>query len=465
MKNFISHKWILTIALSIVSTLSVFAQDNVIDQVVWVIGDEAVLKSDIEQKKMFDLQEGRKFDGEPNCIVSEELAIQKLYMHQAALDSITVSDADVIPHLDAQENQYIAAIGSKEKLEEYFNMKLPQMREIWRENIRTGLTVQKMQQKIIGDIKVTPAEVRDFYKSLSKDSIPFVPTEVEVQIITQKPKIPESEIEDVKRRLRDYTERVEKGETTFSALAVMYAEDKGSALQGGELEFMGRGQLDPDFANVAFNLTTPNQISKIVKSEYGYHIIQLIEKRGDRIKVRHILLKPHIPDASITASTARLDSIGDDIRNKKFSFDEGATILSMDKDTRLNHGLMVNQNSSTAKFQMEELPAETAKIIDKLSVGEISKAYTMINKDGDEVCVIAKLKNRINGHKATITDDYQSVKDMLLGKRREEVLTKWIADKQKRTYIRINPAWIKCNFKYPGWIKKNQAKGQNEDKD
>src|SRR5574344_493695 len=400
MKNFITHKWILTIVLSFVSIIS-YAQDNIIDEVVWVIGDEAILKSDIEQKKLLDLSEGRKFDGDPSCIVSEELAIQKLYMHQAALDSISVSDNDILPHLDMMEKEYIAAVGSKEKLEEYFNMKLPQMREIWRENIRTGLTVQKMQQKLVGDIKVTPAEVSDFYKGLSKDSIPFVPTEVEVQIITQKPKVPESEIEDVKSRLREYTERVEKGETTFSALARLYSEDKGSAMQGGELDFMGRGQLDPDFANVAFNLTTPDQISKIVKSEYGYHIIQLVEKRGDRIKVRHILLKPHIPDAAITASLARLDSIGDDIRNKKFSFEEGATVLSMDKDTRLNHGLMVNQNSNSAKFQMEELPSETAKIVDKLSVGEISKSFTMINKDGDEVCVIAKLKNRINGHKAT----------------------------------------------------------------
>jgi peptidyl-prolyl cis-trans isomerase SurA len=449
--------------LSFVSVIS-FAQDNVIDEVVWVIGDEAILKSDIEQKKLLDLSEGRKFNGEPNCIISEELAIQKLFMHQAALDSISVSDADIIPHLDAQEREYIAAIGTKEKLEEYFNMKLPQMREIWRENIRSGMTVQKMQQKLVGDIKVTPAEVRDFYKGLSKDSIPFVPTEVEVQIITQKPKVPESEIEDVKSRLREYTERAEKKETTFSALARLYSEDKGSAMQGGEMDFMGRGQLDPAFANVAFNLTTPDQISKIVKSEYGYHIIQLVEKRGDRVKVRHILLKPHIPEAAIASSIARLDSIGDDIRNKKFTFEEGATILSMDKDTRLNHGLMVNQNSNTAKFQMEELPSETAKIVDKLSVGEVSKAYTMINREGDEVCVIAKLKDRINGHKATINEDYQSVKDMLLSKRREQILTTWIGDKQKRTYIRVNPTWVKCYFKYPGWIKNNKEQ-QSDNKD
>lgn len=458
MKNFINFRWILLTILSLTSTVSILGQDNVIDEVVWVIGDDAILKSEVEQKHLFDVSEGRKFDGDPYCIISEELAVQKLFMHQAALDSIAVSDGDILPQLDNLENNYIQAIGSKEKLEEYFNMSMPQMREIWRDNLKTGQTVQKMQQKIVGDIKVTPSEVRDFYKTLSKDSIPYVPTEVEVQIVALQPKIPDDEIEDVKRRLRDYTEQVEKGSTTFSALALLYSEDKGSAAKGGEIGFLGRGELDPDYANVAFNLTDPTKVSKIVKSEFGYHIIQLIEKRGDRINTRHILLRPRVPDSAVTAANARLDSIADDIRNKKFSFEAAATELSMDKDTRFNHGIMVNEKTGTSKFQMEELPAEIATVVDKMSVGEVSKAFTMIKaKDGNEFCVIAKLKNRINGHKATINDDYQEVKDMLLSKRREEVLKKWITDKQKRTYIRVNPKWVKCDFKYPGWIKQKQS--------
>ena len=211
-----------------------------------------------------------------------------------------------------------------------------------RENARDGLTVQKMQQKLVGDIKVTPAEVRRYFKDLPQDSIPYIPTQVEVQIITLQPKIPIAEIEDVKRRLRDYTDRVTKGEIDFSTLARLYSEDKASAIKGGELDFMGRGMLDPAYANVAFSLQDPKKVSKIVESEFGYHIIQLIEKRGDRVNTRHILLRPRVSEKELTEACARLDSIGDDIRQNKFTFDEAASVISQDKDTRNNHGLMVN---------------------------------------------------------------------------------------------------------------------------
>jgi peptidyl-prolyl cis-trans isomerase SurA len=433
---------------------SLFAQDNVIDEVVWVVGDEAILKSEVEEARMSALYEGRKFDRDPYCVIPEEIAVQKLFLHQAALDSVDVSDNEVMQRVDYMTNMYIANIGSREKMEEYFNKTSSQIRETLRENAREGLTVQKMQQKIVGDIKITPSEVRRYFKDLPPDSVPYIPTQVEVQIITQQPKIPLEEIEDVKRRLREYSERVNKGEISFSTLARLYSEDRGSAMNGGEMPFYGRGQLDPAFANVAFNLQDPNKVSKIVESEFGFHIIQLIEKRGDRIKVRHILLKPHIPNEALKASELRLDSIAENIREGKFTFEAGASILSQDKDTRNNHGLLPNPNTNTSRFEMQELPPEIAKVVDKMQVGEISKAFTMIpQKTGKEECVIVKLKSRINGHKATITDDYQSMKDIVLNQRREEVLDKWIREKQKHTYVRINPNWSKCTFKYPGWIK------------
>jgi peptidyl-prolyl cis-trans isomerase SurA len=309
-----------------------------------------------------------------------------------------------------------------------------------------------MQREIVGDIKITPAQVRRYFKDLPADSVPYIPTQAEVQIITLEPKIPQEEIDRVKSQLREYTERVNSGSTQFSTLARLYSEDPGSAKFGGELDFMGRGMLDPAFANVAFNLTTPNKVSKIVESEYGYHIIQLVEKRGDRIKVRHILLKPQVAQEDLDAGVARLDSIADDIRNEKFSFDEAAQYISSDKDTRNNHGLMPNKETGTSKFQMQELPAEVAKMVDKMNVGEISKAFTMINDKGKEVCAVVKLKSRINGHKATITDDYQELKETVLYKLRAEKLDKWIREKQKTTYVKINEDWIHCDFKYPGWI-------------
>ncbi len=444
---------IALLALAFSGSLAALAQDNVIDEVVWVVGDDAILKSEVEEARLNAIYERRQFDRDPYCVIPEEIAVQKLFLHQAALDSIEVSESEVIQQVDYMTNVYITNLGSREKMEEYFNKTSSQIRETLRDNARDGLRVQKMQQKLVGEIKVTPAEVRRYFKDLPQDSIPYIPTQVEVQIITQQPKIPLEEIEDVKRRLREYTERINNGES-FAMLARMYSEDRGSALNGGELPFYGRGQLDPAFANVAFNLQDPNKVSKIVESEFGFHIIQLMEKRGERIKVRHILLKPHIPQSALDAANARLDSIADDIRNNKFSFEDAASILSHDKDTRNNHGLLPNPNNNTSKFEMQELPPEIAKVVDQMKVGEISEAFTMIpQKTGKEECVIVKLKSRTNGHKATISEDYQSLKAIVLEKRRDEVLDKWIREKQKHTYVRINENWRNCTFKYPGWIK------------
>ena len=448
-----NFKFVVLCALALMTGSAVYGQDNVIDEVVWVVGDEAILKSEVEEARMSALYEGRKFDGDPYCVIPEEIAVQKLFLHQAALDSIEVSESEVIQRVDQMTNMYIANIGSREKMEEYFNKTSSQIREALRDNAREGLKVQRMQQKLVGEIKITPAEVRRHFKDLPQDSIPHIPTQVEVQIITQQPKIPLEEIEDVKSRLREYTDRVNKGES-FSMLARLYSDDRGTAINGGEMPFTGRGYLDPAFANVAFNLQDPNKVSKIVESEYGFHIIQLMEKRGDRIKVRHILLKPHVPEEALMAGTARLDSIADDIRNGKFTFEEAASVLSQDKDTRNNHGLLPNPQTNTSKFEMQELPPEIAKVVDKMKVGEISEAFTMIpQKTGKEECVIVKLKSRINGHKATISEDYQNLKEIVLEKRRDEMVDKWLREKQKHTYVRINENWKNCTFKYPGWIK------------
>ncbi len=454
MKKFENFKLVVLFALALLANVSAWGQDNVIDEVVWVVGDEAILKSEVEEARLDALAHGRRFDGDPYCVIPEELAVQKLFLHQAVLDSIDVSESEVIQRVDQMMNYYMQEIGDKEKMEEYFNKTSSQIRETLRENARDGLTVQKMKQKLVGEVKVTPAEVRRYFKDLPPDSIPFIQTQVEVQIITQQPKIPIEEIEDVKRRLREYTDRVNKGETDFATLARLYSEDRGSAIKGGETGFQGKGQWVPEFANAAFALKEPGKISKIVETEFGFHIIQLIEKRGDRINVRHILLKPVVSDKELMASCARLDSIADDIRNNKFSFEDAASVISHDKDTRNNHGLMPNPETATSKFEMQDLPQEIAKVVDKMNVGEISKAFTMINrKDGKEICAIIKLKSRINGHKATISEDYQNLKEIVTEKRQEELLEKWVLDKLKHTYVRINENWRNCDFKYPGWLK------------
>lgn len=442
--------------LLLVGTVS-HAQNNVIDEVVWVVGDEAILKSDVEDERLQAQYEGRRFDGDPYCVIPEELAIQKLYLHQAEIDSVMVSEQAVLQEVETYTAWLIEQIGTKEKMEEYYNKTSTQIREMLRENMRNKQIVQEMQRKIVGDIKLTPAEVRNYFSKLPADSIPYILPQVEVQIITLEPKVTEEEKERIKSELREFTDRINKGETTFSTLARMYSEDPGSARQGGEYGFMGRGQLVPEFANVVFNLTDTKKISKVFETEFGFHIAQLIEKRGDRVSYRHILLKPRIDQKEIDEALAKLDTLANDIRKGKVSFDDAATWVSQDKETRNNHGLLANPQTGTARFEMQQLAQvsqEAAKMVEGMNVGEISKPFTMINAKGKEICAIVKLKTRLNGHKATITEDYQRLKGIVMEKRSEEKLDKWIRDKQKHTYVRINEKWQKCDFKYPGWVKK-----------
>ena len=442
--------------LCLLTALPASAQDNVIDEVVWVVGDEAILKSDVENMRRAMIESGERIDGDPYAVIPEQLAVQKLFLHQAAIDSIDtkVTDSQVLSEVDKEINKRISSIGSQEKLEQYLGKTIKQQRDELREQIRDQIIVQLTQQEIVGDIKLTPSEVRRRYEKLSEDEIPYVPTEVEVQIITMQPEVPQEEIDYVKEKLRDITERIQSGETTFAIQALINSKD-GSAMNGGELPFYGKAEMVPEFAAVAFSLTDPNKISKIVETEFGYHIMQLIEKRGDRVKVRHILMKPSVPQENIDATLARLDSIADDIRNEKFTFDQAATALSQDKDTRANFGIMSNPNTLGSRFELSQLPQEVAKAIYPLNVGEISKPFTMVDqKTGKDICAIVKLKTRTNGHKATVQDDFQKLKEMMIAEISEEKLEKWIVEKQKTTYIRINDNWKKKDeFKYPGWIK------------
>lgn len=429
---------------------------NIIDEVVWIVGDEAILKSDIETTRLQALQEGTKWNGDPDCMIPEQLAVQKLFLNQAVIDSIEVTESDVAAQAESRLEYFIETAGSREKLEEYRKASISQIRNELRDAMRNMMIVQKMREHLVKDIKVSPADVRRYFKDLPQDSIPYVPTEVEVQIIAQTPRVDQAEINRVKDELRDFTDRINNGSATFSTLARFYSEDPGTARRGGELDYTGRGSLDPAFANVAFNLTDPKKISKIVESEFGFHIIQLIDKRGDKIKVRHILKKPVVSDSAITQSLLRLDSIRADIVKGTFTFEQGATAISDDKDTRSNYGLMVNvvdPYTRTSKFKMQDLPPEVARVVDTMKVGEISAPFQMINARGKTVCVIAKLKNRIEGHKATITEDFQIMKDVVLNKRQEEHIHNWIVEKIKNTYVKVGERYKDCKFEYQGWIR------------
>lgn len=451
-------KAIFISVLCFVSLWSVSAQDqrqnNIIDEVIWIVGDESILKSEVEEQRIRAQYEGVVIEGDPYCVIPEQIAIQKLYLHQAQLDSIEVGESSVMNEVERRINYFINQIGSKEKLEEYFGKSLTALREDQRKMVRDQMIIQQMQQKLVENIKSTPADVRRFYNNLSQDSIPTVAAQVELQIISFEPAVPEEEIEAVKERLRGFADRVNSGNADFSVLARLYSEDTESAKRGGELGFMGKGQFVSEFANVAFNLTDPKRVSRVFETEYGFHIVQLIEKRGDRVNCRHILLKPKISLEDQNKAVHKLDSIADQIRSEKMTFEQGVMYFSQDKNTAMNAGLMLNDNTRTSKFEYQDLPQEVARVVYKLNVGEISKPFSMISRTNNkEVVAVVKVKSKVETHKANLMDDYQLLKNYYEDTKKNEFLKSWIAKKQKETYISIDPAWQKCDFEYPGWVK------------
>ena len=450
---------IISSALLLTALLPAVSEDvvNSIDEIAWVVGDEAILRSDIEVMRLQGEQEGIDWGGDPNCRIPEQIAVQKLFLNQAAIDSVEVTEAEIAQGIEQQINAWIQMIGSKEKLEEYRKQSITEIKAELHDEYKNRELAQRMRAQLVEDVTVTPYDVREYFKNLPEDSIPSVPTTVEVQILTMEPRIPIEDINKVKNELREYTERVQSGSTSFATLARLYSEDPGSARQGGEMDYVGRGMLDPNFAQVAFNLTDPKKISKVVESEFGFHIIQLIDKRGDKIKVRHILRKPKPTQMAINAMLARLDSISADLTEGKFPFEDAATTLSDDKDTRNNRGLMSKVNDEgkrTARFEMKDLPTEVARAVEGLKPGEVSKSFTMTNNRGKTVCAIVKLKNRTEGHRAKITDDFQMMSSIVLAKAREKKLTEWVQEKIKSTYVKINPKYMAGNdFQYEGWVR------------
>ncbi len=448
------------IILFVCATMLAFAQKNVVDEVVWVVGDEAILRSDVENQRLYMQNERVRFQGDPYCFIPEQIAVQKLFLSQAKVDSIYADEGNVLRHVDRWVNMAINQVGSKEKLEEYMGgKKLTRIKEERKKIVREQQIVERMQESIVGDIRLTPSEVRKFFSQIPKDSLPMIPLTVQVEIVTMEPKIPLADIDAIKARLREFTRQINSGERSFSALARLYSEDMASAEQGGETGFLSKAQLSPEYANVAFNLKDPDRVSNIVETEYGYHIIQLIEKRGDRINSRHILLRPKVSEQEMSKAIARLDTLYADIDSGKLTFAEAATYFSADKNTRNNKGLMVNQNYEsknygTPKFEMGELPQGMGVVVDKMEVGEVSKPFEMKNQAEKNVAVIVRLKSRVKAHQANVSDDYQALKTLVENKKKEELLDAWIKKKQKTTFIRISDGWNECDFKYPGWVKR-----------
>lgn len=447
------------IRLSLLATAAVVAtamaqNNNIVEEVAWVVGDQPIYKSEIEEAYQQMLYEKTPVNGDPYCVVPEQLAVNKLFLHQAEIDTVEVQDAMVVQNVESRLNYLITNLGSREKVEEYFHKPYPELREDMMDMMRDQFKIQQVQQSLTKNLKTTPSDVRRYFDELPADSIPFVPLQVEAQIITINPVIPQQEIDDVKARLRSYADQVNRGESEFSTLAILYSQD-GSSMHGGELGFRGRGQLVPEFAAVAFNLNDPKKVSKIVETEYGYHIIQLIEKRGDRINCRHILLRPRVSDKDLEKGINRLDSLRKDILAEKLTFEEAVMRVSQDKDTRFSRGIMVNDQNGTVRFEMSQLPQEVGKAVNRMEVGEISEPFIMKDPKRDrDIVAIVKLTARVDAHKANLADDYQLIKNMYENAEKSEIVKKWVDRKIKETYVKVEDGWRGCEFKHEGWIKK-----------
>lgn len=437
-------------------SIGVFSQNYIVDQVVWIVGDEAILQSEIETEILRLKYEKQKTPESPECVIAEQLALQKLFLAQAKIDSITISEATINQQVESRIAYFTEQLGSKEKVEAYFKKPLSKMREELKAMLQDQLMVQEMQQKITKDIKITPSEVTAFYENIPKDSLPIIPEQVEIQLITLSPTISVAEVERVKSKLREFRERIESGDIQFSTLAILYSEDRVSALQGGEIGFRSRSMLVPEYANTAFSLTDPQKVSRIVETEYGFHIIQLIAKQDDQVNSRHILMRPKISLEDKNLASQRLDSIAQAIRTGSINFEKGVEIYSDKSSTKNSNGLLINTKDGSTRFQYDELPQEIINQVSFLNIGEISKPFSFTNENGKEIVAIVKIHDKIKAHKASISDDYQTLKMVYTNVKNTQAIQQWIESKIATTYNQLTPAYRTCNFSYPHWLKNRE---------
>ncbi len=435
--------------------VSLSAQQYVIDQVIGVVGSRLLKLSDVENEVIQAKAQGYMSSGDIRCEMFENELRQKLLENQAMLDSLPVSDSQVESELNSRLNNYIAQIGSAEKLEKYFNKSLADIKSDLRKSLYDNMLAQSMQSKVVGDIKITPSEVEDFYKSMPKDSLPLINSQVELAQIAMYPAYAEKNILETKDRLLELRKRILNG-TSFAALAALYSEDPGSRVKGGEIGFLTKAELDPEYAKAAFALSKPGEVSRIVESQFGYHIIQLIERRGDRVNTRHILMKPKPDPDAVKKVTQALDSIAMFLRKDSVKWDKAVLYYSMDQDTRFNNGYLVNPQTGGTKFEPENLSKEDYLAIKNLKVGQISNAYESHDSKNKIFYKIITVKSQTPAHRANLKDDYYMLEEAAKNKKRASVLDEWISDKQKSTFISVYNPFKSCDFRSKGWIKYNK---------
>ncbi len=416
-------------------------QGGTIDQVAATVGNRIILKSDIETQYQQYISQGNYPDSFLKCRIIDQLLYTKLLLNQAVLDSVEVNDAEVQDKLDRNLDFYMEQLGSQEKLEEFYGKTVAEIKDEYEPLIREQLMVQAMQGRITRDVAVTPADVRSFYASIPPDSLPYINSEIEYAQIRYMIPVGAEEKSRIRGTLEKYRERIRNGEE-LSTLAVLYSQD-GSAKKGGELGFHGRGDLVPEFEAVAFRLK-PGEVSGVVETKFGYHLIQMIERRGERINVRHILLRPTVTGEDLQAAHAKMDSVYRAIADSTLSFADAAEKFSDDTDTRNNGGLVFNPGSATTRFAADQVDPAVFFQLEKLNPGEVSEPVTASTREGKQGYFIYKLISRSDPHRANLEKDYQRLQEVALEIKKNEALEKWVRKKKRNTYISIAPEYRSC---------------------
>lgn len=444
---------IFFIAYTLLS-LSLFAQKDtlVVDQIVARVGDEIILQSDVEAQYYQMLANGNSASRTAKCKVLEDQLIQKLLINQAKIDSLTVSDDEVNMQVDARVDVFVQQLGGIAELEKYLNKSIFDIKKDLAKMLQSQLLAQKEQAKITDDVKITPSEVADYYATIPQDSIPLVDVSYQISQIILYPILTKAEKQITIDKMNDLRDKIISGTRKFESLARMYSQDNESAKNGGELGFVNRGDLDPVFAAAAFRLKK-DEVSPVIKSQFGYHIIQMIERRGEKINVRHILIREFIPNEAKQRTIAFADSIRNLIVSDSISFKNAAMRFSNDPDTKNNGGLLYNQMTGNSEFKINELPPYIKYDVIKLNEGEISKPISSTNKKGNEVIKIYKIVKKTPQHVANLNDDYQLFYDNALAHKKSQIFENWVEKQQKQVYISIIPEYTDCTFKFKNWLK------------
>lgn len=452
MRIFLSRLIFLCLIITVNLTVSKAQEQLVIDRVVCKVGDKIILQSDIENQVLQFMAQGMGTREDLRCEVLNELMVQKLLLTQAEIDSIEVGLNQVESELSRRLNYFIRQIGSQQKLEEFYNKSILEIKEDFRPLIEEQIKTQMMQGNIVSGIDASPKDVKKFYNDLDKDSIPMINAKYEIQQICVYPPKNTDARNESREKLLEIRQRIIDGER-FSTLAVLYSEDPGSARRGGELGFRTRDELDPAFSKAAFSLSDDGGISRIVESEFGFHIIQLIAREGEQVNVRHILIVPKIKTEQKVIARNKLDSISELIRLDSIKFERAAIKFSEDEVSRLNKGYMLNPNTTSNQFELEELIREEYNVIKDLKIGELSEPFESKDSKGKTVFKIVKISKIIEAHKANLKEDYEMIKNMSISINQQETFLNWLKEKKAKTYIYIDKSVLDCDFLKDGWLK------------